>query len=178
MDYDERKFRELIVYISMRSEDDKRFGAVKLNKLLYYSDFRAYSSLGQSISGATYQHLQEGPAPRELLQVRESMAGVDVILESRPYFGGTIQERVAPKRPPDLSVFSLEELRIVDDVLAEFLNMNARQISKYSHEEYGWKLTEEGETIPYASAYFSAEPLTETQIKRGQEVARRHELQT
>ncbi len=176
MEFDETKFKELIIYISMRSEDDTRFGAVKLNKLLYYSDFRAYISLGNPVTGATYQHLQEGPAPRELLSTRGQMLGVDVRLESRPYFGGTTQERVVPQRPPDLSVFKLEELRIVDDVLTEFQNMNARQISQYSHEEYGWRLTDEGETISYTSAYFSSEPLTEAQIERGQEIARRQEL--
>ena len=177
MPFDEGKLKELIIYIAHRSENDQRFGAVKLNKLLFYSDFTAYRELGSPITGATYQHLQEGPAPREFLQVQNALLHKDVAMEPRPYFGGTLQKRLVPLRPPDLSVFTVEELRIVDGVITEFLNMNARQISQYSHDEYGWRLTDEGETIPYAASYFESAPLTQEQIEHGQEVARRHELQ-
>lgn len=176
-EFNEDKFKELILYIALRSEDDKRFGAVKLNKLLYYSDFNAYKELGSPITGATYQHLQEGPAPREFLQTRRSMLDKDMTVEPRRYFGGTLQRRIVPLRPPDLSKFTVEELRIVEDVIAEFSHMNGRQISDYSHNEYGWRLTNDGETIPYTAAYFVPDPLTQEQIERGQEVARRHELQ-
>ena len=44
--FNEGKFRELILYVARRSEDDKYFGAVKLNKILYFSDFNAYRELG------------------------------------------------------------------------------------------------------------------------------------
>ena len=39
IDENERKFRELILNISEQSEGDSTFGAVKLNKLLFYIDF-------------------------------------------------------------------------------------------------------------------------------------------
>ena len=175
--FNEDKFKELIVYIALRSETDQRFGAVKLNKLLFYSDFAAFRVLGNPITGATYQNLNEGPAPREFLNVQKAMLHKDVELERRPYFGGTFQKRLVAKRPPDMSDFTVEEIRIIEGVIAEFWNMNARQISQYSHEEYGWRLTDEGETIPYAASYFDPGPLTQEQIERGQEVASKHELQ-
>jgi len=36
---DERKFKELILYVADKCSDDPDFGAVKLNKILFYSDF-------------------------------------------------------------------------------------------------------------------------------------------
>lgn len=63
------KFRELILYVANMSRNDPDFGAVKLNKILYYADFRAYRELGRPISGAAYRKLSEGPAPRQLLRV-------------------------------------------------------------------------------------------------------------
>ena len=67
------KIKEAILYVSKLSKGDPRFGAIKLNKILYYADFRAYRELGNSISNATYQHLNEGPAPRELLPAIEEL---------------------------------------------------------------------------------------------------------
>jgi hypothetical protein len=174
VEFNEKKFRDLILYIAHKSEADPRLGAVKLNKILFYSDFNAFRELGASISGATYQHLEEGPAPREMLPVRRAMlASEEAKIESRVYFGRK-QDRLVPLRPVD-QLLSPDERRIVDEVISEFWHMDAKQISRYSHDEYGWRLTDEGESIPYSSALFSADPLTQEQIERGQEAARRHE---
>lgn len=43
---DDRKMKELILYLASRSEEDPRFSATKLNKLLFYCDFTAYRRLG------------------------------------------------------------------------------------------------------------------------------------
>jgi hypothetical protein len=102
----------MIVYISLKSQDDPRFGAVKLNKILFCADFSAYRGLGNPISRATYQHLQEGPAPRELLPIRRAMLeSEDIKLEQRPYFG-KMQSRIVPLRKFDPKVLSPKERRL------------------------------------------------------------------
>jgi len=45
------KFRELVLYLSEKSQDDKKFGATKLNKILYFCDFGSYVKLGQPVTG-------------------------------------------------------------------------------------------------------------------------------
>ena len=70
-----QRFRELIVYISQRSAEDPHFGAVKLNKILYHSDFRAYERFGVPLTGVCYFRLKAGPAPKALLPVRRGAAG-------------------------------------------------------------------------------------------------------
>ena len=62
--YNERKPGELIVLIASLSRDDPAFGDVKLNKLLFFSDFLAYTNLGHPTTGAEYQKLDFGPARR------------------------------------------------------------------------------------------------------------------
>src|SRR5688572_20552652 len=71
VDFQRDKFIELILYFSRRGlEEGLVIGSTKLNKLLFFSDFRAYAKLGQAITGARYQKLGWGPAPRALLPVR------------------------------------------------------------------------------------------------------------
>ncbi|HZQ34888.1 MAG TPA: hypothetical protein VFD32_03070 [Dehalococcoidia bacterium] len=50
---DSRKLGELILYVAEKSSDDPRFGATKLNNILFFSDFLAFGQLGRSITGAT-----------------------------------------------------------------------------------------------------------------------------
>jgi len=157
------KFRELIVYIAKHCEGDPTFGSIKLNKVLYYSDFSAYRILGEPITGATYRKLSEGPAPRQLLAQRRTLEDAgDIAVVLRPYFSG-VQKRitVAKGREPEVGMFDPRELVIVDEVIAFFWGKTAREVSDYSHEELGWMVTEFGEDIPYETAWVSKEPPTD-----------------
>ena len=171
---DTTKFREAIVYIADRCKEDRKFGAVKLNKILYYSDFRAYRSLRQSITGSEYQHLSEGPAPRGLLDIRQSLIEDGSIeLQRRMYFN-RVQHSITAIREPDLSVFRQDELDIIDEVIEDLWNMNGSEVSELSHQEIGWQVTKESETIPHRTAWISAQPLSPEQIDLGKEVAEHH----
>ena len=158
-EFDPRKFTELVLYIAHNSEKDPYFGAVKLNKILYYADFNAYRRLGHSITGAEYRKLNEGPAPREMLSMRKIMLESQaIIIESRQFFNN-VERRIVANREADVSVFSTEETEIVDETIYALWNMSARQVSDLSHTEIGWKVVQPGEAIPYHTAWLSPGPI-------------------
>ena len=64
--YDEAKFTELLLHVADRLRNDRAGGATKLNKVLYFADFAHVRRHGRPISGAEYQKLAHGPAPRPL----------------------------------------------------------------------------------------------------------------
>ena len=155
------KFRELVVYIAERCQDDPMFGAVKLNKILYYADFSAFRELRAPITGATYRKMSEGPAPKELSQARESLIDSGRLrVEECSYFGHR-QKRlvVQDEAQANTGLFAPGELRIVDEVIAFFWGKSAREVSDYSHREPGWSLAQEREAIPYQTAYLSGDPI-------------------
>ena len=53
-DFDEVRFRDLMLYLAHRCQDADYFGSTKLCKLLYYSDFTAFARTGSPITGADY----------------------------------------------------------------------------------------------------------------------------
>jgi hypothetical protein len=166
-----KKLKELILYIAFRSGDDPRFGAVKLNKILFFADFEAYRRLGESITGATYQHLDEGPAPRALVPLRDELLAEEAIRVSRREYFGSEQQRIEPLRTPKLDLFSIAELEIVEEVIRELWQLNAKQVSELSHYEPAWQLTRSGEDIPYTAAWLSSEPITPELAAIGQKIA-------
>lgn len=155
-----KKFKEMIVYFASKSINDPKFGATKLNKLLFYSDFRAYGLRSKSISGVDYYALKMGPVPasRIFLDVRKQLVGDgSVRLEKVPYFGFS-QDKLVAQREADLQLFSDEELRLMDDVLTEFANYDAKDISEESHGFIGWKIaynSSNDNKIPYNTVFFS-----------------------
>ena len=172
--FDGDKFGELILYIAQKSKDDERFGAVKLNKILYYSDFEAYRKLGEPITGADYKHAEEGAIPNQMLPIRTKLLREDAIeIVDNPYYGKQ-QKRTIAKHDPDLKEFDKDELQIVDDVIQRLWGENADAVSERAHQELGYKLTELNEIIPYAFAYFLVRQLTQQEIELGLQVAKRH----
>ncbi|MEP7011981.1 MAG: Panacea domain-containing protein [Acidobacteriota bacterium] len=153
MTTEHHKFRELIVFVARETEDDRSCGATKLNKILFYSDFRAYEQLGQSITGERYQKLEHGPAPRRMVPVAESMAAEGLCTwEERDYFGFPLRKLV-PLREPDLSQFSASEIDLARGVIGELASLNAKEVSDLSHRFAGWQATDIGEDIPYATVF-------------------------
>ncbi|MGH7985552.1 MAG: Panacea domain-containing protein [Candidatus Binataceae bacterium] len=163
---DDDKLRELILYIADLSGQDVHFGAIKLNKLLFYADFLAYQRLGRPITGQEYQTLPQGPAPRRLKPVIEKMQGKgDLRIERKRRFNRT-QLRPIPGRLADLSKFNKEEAELVREMIARFWNMNATQISEESHLFLGWQLMAVGETIPYSTVLIGNRRPTEREKRR------------
>lgn len=146
------RMRELILYVAHACEDDRTFGAVKLNKILFYADFLAYRERGRSITEQEYQKLPQGPAPRCLVPLREEMvlAG-DLIVREAAYFGRP-QKRPIALRNPDLSPFLPLDIAVVDAVIRALWGKTARETSELSHEFWGWKLANMRETVPYEVA--------------------------
>jgi hypothetical protein len=157
----DRKLAELILYVAERSEADRFFGAIKLNKILFYADFLFHQKTGRSITGQEYQRLPNGPAPRRLVPVRDALekAG-DLALRTR-FVGGLKQVRAIAIREADLSPFSGEEIAMVDFVIEALRGLTAAESSELSHAELGWKLAEEGETIPYSTVFLSERKITQ-----------------
>lgn len=169
------KFKELVLYIADRSQEDANFGATKLNKILYFSDFLAYGQLGAPITGARYQRLDMGPAPKELLPMQSDLvtAGDAVVVERERF--GYPQKKVLALRDPRLDLFSADEIAIVDRVLGALRQHNAASVSELSHRTgIGWEMAEDREEIPYQTIFVSTDPLTPRDIRRAQELAKEH----
>ncbi len=168
-DFDAEKFKELIVYVAERCADDPSFGAVKLNKILYYADFDAYRLLGEPITGARYLKYGAGPGPCRLVDVRDELVeGGRLRIEKRNYFNRQ-QKRLVPVEGmrANREVFSPEEREIVDSVIDFFWSMSERAASDYSHREPGWLLVGEREEIPYQTAFLSGDPMDQETEEAG-----------
>lgn len=153
MTTDQHKFREMILFVAHETEDDRSCGATKLNKILFYADFRAYEQLGRSITGERYQKLERGPAPRRMVPVAEAMVSEGCcVWDEQDYFGFSLRKLV-PLRKPDLSLFSAPEIELARRVIQELAPLNATEVSDLSHRFAGWQATEIGEDIPYATMF-------------------------
>ena len=174
MALDEAKFREMILLIARRSDGDPSYGATKLNKLLFFADFSAYRLFGRSMSGARYQKLDRGPAPRELISVRERMVKDGLVVElTRDYFGN-LQKRLTPIDEPTIAALSGKEVALLDEIIRSYREANASDTSEISHQFPGWKYALPGEDIPYETSLLVERVSTAEDFAEGERLNRRY----
>ncbi|HMI98602.1 MAG TPA: Panacea domain-containing protein [Gaiellaceae bacterium] len=171
IEFNEEKFKELVLYLAEESEDDPWFGATKLNKLLFYADFYAYGHFGKPITGAEYQVLQHGPAPKKLLPIRLQMIRDKDLQIRRERVLRFTQQRPIALRKANVSVFSADELSLVNDLLRWLGDRTAGEISELSHAEVCWQLADLNEEIPYTAVFLSSRKPTKWHFERGEQIA-------
>ena len=170
----QEKLAELILYISQKCANDPRFGAVKLNKILFFSDFLSFANCDVPITGMEYQKLEHGPGPRRLLPVRNGLVeSGDLGIQALP-LGGWVQQRTVNLRAPNLEGFTAREIALVDSVIDALSAKTAKMVSDFSHRMSGWKVAMPRETIPYETVFLPEKPapLSEDAIACGQRIAK------
>lgn len=177
--YDARKFAEMVLLVAGRLQDDRAGGSTKLNKVLFFAEFTHLRRHHRVISGCEFQKLPHGPAPRQLLPIRQKLidSGAAELVEED--FLGRPQHRLIPSRAANLKVFTDEEIQTIEDVLDQLAGMTGTQVSDLSHQEPGWRLSEVSETIPFSTAFLDFPQVqTPTSERLSESVEQRYDLAT
>ncbi|MBU1053104.1 MAG: DUF4065 domain-containing protein [Proteobacteria bacterium] len=152
-----QKFKEVLIYILEKVGSKPNVGETVLYKLLYFMDFNFYEKYEEQLIGATYIKNKYGPTPKEFIKVIEEMEGKDLVRVKDNYFKYP-QTKYLPLRKSDLTQLKAHEKEVIDDVLNTLSNMNASEISEYSHNDVPWKTTEDGDIIQYEAVFYRTSP--------------------
>jgi len=149
------KFREILLYILNQVGSKSNIGETVIYKLLYFIDFNHYEKYEEQLIGATYIKNLYGPTPIEFKKLINEMINKEIEKVKSKYFNYP-QTKYLPLRKPDLTKLKANEIKTIDTVLNKLSDMNAKQISDYSHGDVPWVTTEEGEIIEYESVFYRA----------------------
>lgn len=128
----------LVAYISnCKVEYNDR---LKLNKLLFYTDFAFYKLYGSSITGLSYRAIDYGPVPTFYDNIftyfqNENIIQSNWIRESN----GTAKETFLTETEFDEDLFTSEEKEVIFSIIEKFKETSCWDLIELSHEEQGWK---------------------------------------
>jgi transcriptional regulator with XRE-family HTH domain len=151
------KFKEVLIYILNKVGAKPNVGETVIYKLLYFIDFDYYEKYEEQLVGATYLKNRFGPTPAEFKKIIDQMKGKEIEKVESSYFAHP-QTKYLPLRKPDLSKLKASEIEVIDSVLSRLSDMNATQISEYSHNDIPWLTTEEGKVIEYETVFYRIPP--------------------
>ncbi len=151
-EFDYEKICAMVLFFANKCQDLLK---TKLMKLLNYSDMIFYQKFGISMSGLKYIHLQYGPVPDNFdmllwKMAKDHIAHIDLTCDKRGYE----KQHIIPERDIPDEVLSAEEADVLQCIYEQFKNLGSVAISNRSHQEKGYKETEQGEVISYAYAKY------------------------
>lgn len=152
------KFIEIFLYILNKVGSKPNIGETVIYKLLYFIDFDFYEKYEEQLIGATYIKNHYGPTPIEFKKIIDKMTKDEEIIKVESSYFDFPQTKYLPLRKPDLSKFKANEIEVIDNVLNRLSDMNASQISEYSHNDVPWLTTVDGNTIEYESVFYRTHP--------------------
>lgn len=148
------KFKEVLIYILDKVGLKLNVGETVLYKLLYFIDFDFYEIYEEQLIGAAYMKNTYGPTPVEFAKIVSEMIDLGEIEKTKREYHSYPQIRYLPLREPDLSILGAHEIKLIDKVLSKLSDMNATQISEYSHGDIPWIAADDGNIIEYESVFY------------------------
>ncbi len=152
------KFKEVLIYILNKVGSKANVGETVIYKLLYFIDFDFYEKYEGQLIGATYIKNKYGPTPVEFNKIVEKMIEDKEIERIESDYYSYPQTKYLPLRKAKLEKLKAIEIEVIDDVLNKLSDMNATQISDYSHEDVPWLTTEEEKMIDYELVFYRNPP--------------------
>lgn len=123
----------------------------KMNKLLFYIDFSAYRDHGMAITGLSYRAIGYGPVPERWERVYSQF---DEIRQETKLIGDYEGNVIVSQAKSDETLFTKDELQIMNNVCSCLGKLTSRQLSELSHQEKGWIAgREQHNIIPFSDAF-------------------------
>jgi len=151
-------------YIIARTEPSQ-LGVTKLNKILWYSDIEYYRRTGQSITGSrTYVRLPRGPVPHMIEDALKLLQKAGKVLERRAKVYDYERREFVWIIEPDISMFSVDQIDIINIYIDIIKSMTAEQISNITHEDAMWDELENGDPMPVSAGSIIPRQPTEVEL--------------
>ncbi len=144
-------------------------GKKKLAKLLYYIDFDRYEyqESTKSVTGDTYLAWKMGPVPKHYTKILARLAKTDAIetslLDGPDDYLPT--EVYTAKKEPDLSVFSEDEMFILDRVIRKYGALTGKQLEYLTHGEAPFVATEQSQEIAYDLVFYRGTDFSDAMVR-------------
>ena len=142
------RIENLIGYIADKTDNLYK---TSLNKYLWYVDFENFKENIRSLTGLRYVKQKYGPVIEkkgyeEIINLLDEKFYVE---ETEDVYNKSTKAKIISKGNYDMSIYSQEEMEVIDAVIQKFKKMSCSEISDKSHKEDGWIENEINHIISY-----------------------------
>lgn len=146
--FDVERVENLISYIASKVDNLYK---TSLNKYLWFIDFESFKENVRSITGIRYVKQQYGP----VIENRGYEKIIDLLdekfykEETEDVYSNSSKIKIISKNNYDMSIYTEDEIEVIDSVIEKFKTLSCSQISDESHKEKAWTNNNINDMISY-----------------------------
>ncbi len=125
----------------------------KLLKEMFYVDFLCYKKMCKSMTGLEYVKLPYGPVPDQFENILNQSVNDKIISYDIKYKENYEEHDITSKTTFNSTLFTDDELDILNEVYSKFKDYTVKDIVEYSHNEKAYNLTNANSKISYDYAF-------------------------
>ena len=149
-----------LVSILLQNCNEEYNDKLKLNKLLFYTDFINYKNHGSSITGITYRAIKLGPVPTNYDNIYALLKDNYITSEFRESDSGGAREIFFATAEINLGLFTEKEIESINIIISKFKESSTWDVVNLSHREGAWKkLNADSKVISYQDFAFDINEL-------------------
>ena len=135
--FDIERVENLISYIASKVDNLYK---TSLNKYLWFIDFENFKENVRSITGLRYVKQQYGPVieNKGYEKILDLLDDKFYKEETEDIYSNSSKAKIISKNNYDMSIYTEDEIEVIDSVIEKLKNISCSQISDESHKEKGW----------------------------------------
>jgi len=146
---DEEKYKDILLQaVRFGADSDGKITKTKLAKLIYLADFGWYYKNLESLSGAQYRRLPQGPVPNYYFSAIDELFD-NGLLDIKVKDSGFLISLTAAGKQTEAKNLKKEEADFVKKVSQKWNGKRTNEIVAFTHEQLPYKICSDGEIIPY-----------------------------
>ncbi len=141
------KTKKLILYILSKTSQLPNVWKTVIYKMLYFCEFDRYELTGQRLTWLDFVKLPKWPAPAGFdYAIKKMEAEGSIIPVNAKYMWYTQQRYMINQKISDNFLWSEEEI-FINTIIERLKDMNASEVSDYSHGDIPWQATPDMDLI-------------------------------
>ena len=148
------KFKEVLLYILAKVGAKPNIGETVLYKILYFIDFDYYEKYEEQLMGAHYIKNTYGPTPIAFKNITDDMIKNEELDRIERSYYDHNQKKYLPRRLANLDLLTAREIKHIDNEIERLSDMNATELSEFSHKDVPWITAKDGEEIEYEGVFY------------------------
>ena len=142
-----KKVKNLILYILSKTSSLPNVWKTVIYKMLYFCEFDRYELTLKRLTWLDFVKLPKWPAPENFDSIINRMEKECSIIPVTAKYMWYTQQRYMINEKIAENLLDWEEKTYVNKVIERLKNMNASEVSEYSHGDIPWKATPDMEVI-------------------------------
>ena len=150
---DIEKLKAMVLYVVNRVDRPADLGAVKLHKVLWFTDLAFMYTSGKTVCGETFLKRPRGPWGSHVDKAIKLLEKEGRLVERQGSLAGFRQRQFFALAESDLTRFSATEISLIEQVLSVVCySHTASSVSELTHDDL-WERTPENGVMPADSVF-------------------------